>query len=89
LRYWTLKEAFIKAQGKGLSYPLNQFSVGWNPATGCGALSLPSHEAEASAWFISFLKTEPGYVGALAVEEISPVLQYHRLEEVEELLKIV
>lgn len=26
-RYWTLKESFIKNIGKGLSYPLNEFSI--------------------------------------------------------------
>lgn len=25
--YWTLKESFLKAIGRGLSYPMNQFSV--------------------------------------------------------------
>ena len=31
LRLWTLKEAFVKARGKGLSIPLNSFTIGCSP----------------------------------------------------------
>ena len=31
LRLWTLKEAFVKATGRGLSQPMQDFSIGFDP----------------------------------------------------------
>jgi 4'-phosphopantetheinyl transferase len=68
-RCWTRKEAFIKALGDGLSFPLDGFEVSVSDdqspqllrgGNGSGALDLPSR------WRIVSLASEPGYAAALA-----------------------
>lgn len=65
---WSRKEAYIKARGKGLSLPLDQFDVSLIP--GKPALLLASREdAEATAhWMLHALYPGPRYAGALVVE---------------------
>jgi 4'-phosphopantetheinyl transferase len=63
-RCWTRKEAYIKATGDGLSYPLNEFDVSVNgPAK---MLTIGGNPAEASQWSMHDLALPEGYVGALA-----------------------
>jgi 4'-phosphopantetheinyl transferase len=65
---WTRKEAYIKARGEGLSFPLDQFSVSLAPGQ---APALVSHELdpeETRRWDIYNLDLGPGYAGALAVQ---------------------
>ena len=65
---WTRKEAYIKARGKGLSLPLDQFDVSltpWEPA----ALLTDRKDPPAPAhWSLCTLAPAVGYAGALAVE---------------------
>lgn len=66
-RLWTRKEAFIKGLGLGLSYPLNNFSVGIDIP-----ITLNGHETQ--AWSVHHLEPARGFVGALAVRShaVSP-----------------
>jgi 4'-phosphopantetheinyl transferase len=65
---WTRKEAYIKARGKGLSLPLDQFDVSltpWEPA----ALLADRQDPQAPArWSLYALAPGVHYAGALAVE---------------------
>jgi len=63
-KYWTHKEAFIKAIGLGLSYPLNQFEVSLHPGAPVQLLSTPDPAPRHSLHFIA---AGADYVGALAV----------------------
>jgi 4'-phosphopantetheinyl transferase len=67
-QYWTLKEAFIKASGEGLSLPLDQFKVGPILDESAPLLSVKGDPQEASRWSLRKLTPAPGYVAALAVE---------------------
>ena len=53
-RGWTRKEAFVKALGGGLSMPLAELDVADAPLRG---------------WSVESFSPEPGFIGALAVQE--------------------
>jgi len=65
---WTRKEAYIKAQGKGLALPLDEFEVAIDPDRPAALLSTRHDPVEASRWSLVGLPTEPGYVAAACVE---------------------
>ena len=65
---WTRKEAYIKAQGRGLSLPLDQFTVTLAPDEAPRLLSTAHAPAEAARWSLQAIPTAPGYVGAVAAE---------------------
>jgi 4'-phosphopantetheinyl transferase len=64
---WTRKEAFIKAVGEGLSYPLDSFEVAFLPGEEVRLLSIQGSEKEAVRWSLYSLSPAAGFVGALAV----------------------
>jgi 4'-phosphopantetheinyl transferase len=77
-RYWTCKEAYIKARGEGLSLPLDQFQVVPIPGEAVPLLSVKGDPQEASRWSLRELVPGPGYVAALAVEgKIWRLTQWH------------
>lgn len=77
-RYWTCKEAYIKARGEGLSLPLDQFQVVPIPGEAVPLLSVKGDPQEASRWSLRELVPGPGYVAALAVEgKILRLTQWH------------
>jgi 4'-phosphopantetheinyl transferase len=65
---WTRKEAYIKARGKGLSLPLDQFDVSLAPGEPTMLLNTRGDPQEAARWSLQALTPGPGYVAALAVE---------------------
>jgi 4'-phosphopantetheinyl transferase len=65
---WTRKEAYIKANGKGLSLPLDQFDVTLRPGEAAALLATYYDPSEAPRWSMRGLTPGEGFVGALAVE---------------------
>jgi 4'-phosphopantetheinyl transferase len=63
---WTRKEAYIKAQGKGLSLPLDSFDVSF----------APDEPQERSLWTLMDLQPGRGYMGAVAVKGIGCRFRY-------------
>lgn len=65
---WTRKEAYIKAKGKGLSLPLDQFDVSLAPGEPAKLLATRNDPEDVLRW--KMLKLDPGsdYVAALLVE---------------------
>jgi 4'-phosphopantetheinyl transferase len=82
-RFWTLKEAYIKAHGLGLSLPLDSFDVSLiSTKSGFLKATRPVPD-EASRWTLSSLDVHPGYSGAVAVENTDPEFRYWDWNSVE------
>jgi 4'-phosphopantetheinyl transferase len=67
-RAWTCKEAFLKAQGMGLSRSLNSFDVDMNVGQPAGLLATRPDASEADRWFLRELDVAEEYAAAVAVE---------------------
>ena len=65
---WTRKEAFIKAVGEGLSFPLDEFNVSLLPGEPARLLKVRGSKQEAASWSMRSFDPFPGYRGALIVE---------------------
>jgi len=65
---WTRKEAFIKAIGEGLSYPLDQFEVSFLPNEKPRIKHIQNDKVQGEAWSLKVLEPYPEYIGAVAVE---------------------
>jgi 4'-phosphopantetheinyl transferase len=64
---WARKEAYVKARGEGLSYPLDKFAVSLAPGETAALLSDELDPAETPQWLIAELRPADGYAAALAV----------------------
>jgi 4'-phosphopantetheinyl transferase len=65
---WTRKEAYIKARGKGLSFPLDQFDVSLAPGEPTALLHVSADPEEPSRWSLRELAPGSGYAGAVIAE---------------------
>ena len=70
---WTRKEAYIKAQGEGLSRPLDEFSVSLAPGDPAAFLS----SREATSWSLNEVEADDGYIAAVVVEGSELPLSKH------------
>jgi len=75
LSYWTRKEAYVKAVGKGLSIPLNSFET-TIPIGMCGIRMPVARDSQKVAWWLTDLEMPRGYVGSLVVEGAAPRIKY-------------
>lgn len=63
---WTRKEAYIKADGKGLSIPLDEFDVSVDPEAAEPELHIHGDPIESSEWLIQSLRPGEDYFAAVA-----------------------
>ena len=66
-RYWTCKEAYLKATGEGLTQ-LGQVEVSLTPGEPRQLLSIGKDSQAAARWSLQALTPAPDYVATLAVE---------------------
>ncbi len=71
---WTRKEAFVKAIGEGLSYPLDRFDVSLHPEEPAALLRTPDH----TGWFMTALAPASCWVGAMVTNKEGLRLVPHR-----------
>jgi 4'-phosphopantetheinyl transferase len=62
---WTCKEAYVKARGHGLSFPMNQVEISFAPLR---LRRVGDDGGEASRWTLQELPVGDEYVAALVVE---------------------
>ena len=65
---WTRKEAFIKALGDGLAYPLDAFTVAFTAGEPARFLEIRGEPAAAARWTLAALDVGAGYAAAVAVD---------------------
>jgi 4'-phosphopantetheinyl transferase len=79
--YWTVKEAYTKAIGAGLAYPLDRLAVA---IEGGGLAVIDGDVDEAARWFSTTFCPRLGYAAAVVVRRLSPQLslwQYAELQQ--------
>ena len=68
---WTRKEAFIKALGEGLHYPLDRFDVSLAPGEPARILRVEDMPGEQCGWTLHSFMPGPGLAGAVVVRQSS------------------
>jgi 4'-phosphopantetheinyl transferase len=69
-RYWTLKEAYVKALGRGLSHPLDSFSFSLSEEEPHRIVFSGEGRAGPETWRFALIAPRPKIVAALAVSSI-------------------
>jgi 4'-phosphopantetheinyl transferase len=75
---WSRKEAFIKAKGMGVSYPLDRFTVSLAPGEPPALLKVDDDELEVARWKMYELNPGAGYAAAMIVTEPPVTLKQRR-----------
>jgi 4'-phosphopantetheinyl transferase len=70
LEIWTLKEAYIKARGMGVSIPLERFAFDLAPAGGIELFIEPAIADRAVRWHFWLLRPSPDHVASVCVERV-------------------
>jgi 4'-phosphopantetheinyl transferase len=65
---WTRKEAFVKALGNGLDYPLDRFDVSLAPGEPAQILRVEGASGSACGWTLHAFTPRFGVVGAIVVQ---------------------
>ena len=80
-KFWTRKEAYLKASGVGLSLPIDGFDVSLVPEKPAALLSTRWDPKDAVRWSLQDLDPLPGYAATLAVRGGGWCLKYWQLPE--------
>lgn len=75
-RCWTRKEAFIKAKGIGLSFPLKSFSVSTNSDMQAELLETDWNPSERLSWKLFSHKPTENYISAIAIQGAVGSIRY-------------
>lgn len=67
-KFWTCKEAFLKANGSGLTTPLSEVEIALDVRGSARLISIGGDSAQAANWRLDTFNTVVGYQAAVAVE---------------------
>ncbi len=65
---WTRKEAFIKADGRGLAFPLREVEVSLSPDEPPKLLRVSADHGSVGNWTLLDFEVAPGVIGAVVVQ---------------------
>ena len=71
---WTRKEAFLKATGFGLSFPLSGFSVSTHPERDPELEEIQGDPQSAKRWSLLDIQAEKDYRATVAIQCVEPTL---------------
>ena len=77
-RCWTRKEAYLKARGEGLGYPLADFAVAFGRGEPPAILKAADDPRAAERWSVFDLAPAPDHAGAVVVAGRSAALTVRR-----------
>ena len=77
---WTRKEAYLKATGEGLSFPLDRFIVSLIPGDPARLIEVIDRPDETDRWSLHSLDLGLEYVGALVAEGANVVVRLESFE---------
>jgi 4'-phosphopantetheinyl transferase len=75
LQYWTLKEAYVKARGMGLSLALDRFSFDLDEVGDIRASFGPELCDSPGCWHFWLLQPAPGYLAAVCAQRVGHCAQ--------------
>jgi 4'-phosphopantetheinyl transferase len=84
-RCWTLKEAYIKATGKGLFSPLDSFRVTVAPGMPARLIDVSGDAGETHAWKLHDLFLASGYAAAIAYRDRQRRIRIFRVPDLAKL----
>jgi 4'-phosphopantetheinyl transferase len=76
---WTRKEAFLKATGTGLSFPLEDFSVSTHPDLDPQLEEVQGHTEDPTHWFLTDLNVGQAYRATIALDRRSALATFEFL----------
>lgn len=74
-RCWTMKEAYAKGKGTGLSLPFKEFTVPFSKSGGCTMVE------RVYPWNFESIRPHEGYLGAIAAEGCSMIVKHFDYDE--------
>ena len=80
-RCWTRKESFIKAKAKGLSFPLDSFSVSIDSDDKAGLLETKWDKNEKDLWQLFSFSPQENYLGAVSVKGNIQNIKYYNFND--------
>ncbi len=72
-RFWTRKEAFVKATGRGIALGLDKCVI--NPENQCEFLTIPVDYGHISTWKIEVIEVELNWCAALVTDKKNATVQ--------------